>query len=121
MAKIRLGRYRVDCYLDGKRDVGSHSLRSLNRVNYFETVEAAVDDWLATGWGYERELSGGVAEALLGEAAFVLDRKMKRIVTVITHRWPDLGESRLPVATILDVASGCTRTVRIEDSQQSLA
>ena len=99
MKKCKQTRYRIDCF-----------------------IEAALDHWLATGWGYEHPELGAVTadwdatKELLMECAFIVDRKLKRVVYVVTYRWPELGESRLAVATILDVASGTVRSARVEDA-----
>lgn len=119
--KVKRGRYRLDCYQHGEAAVGERSMRAYNGRAHFETAEAALEDWLATGWEYERPEAFDTvpgwdpADALLVEAAFIVDRKDGRVVFVVTYRWPELGESRLPVATVLDVAAGTIRTVRVED------
>ena len=125
--QTRRRRYRLDCYVNGEPDCGKHSLHAQNGRAHFASPGAAIDDWLSTGWGYETPAWDQVdedwdaAQALLGEAGFIVDRKTKRVVLVVTYRWPDLGESRLPVATVLDVASGTTRTVRVEDCERDAA
>ena len=120
--KIKRGRFRLDCYLGGEASVGERSLMACNGKAHFETAEAALNDWLTIGWDFESPEHLDVVpdwdpvEVLLAEAAFIVDRKTNRVVFVVTYRWPELGESRSPVATLLDVASGAVRTVRVEDS-----
>ncbi len=109
--KAKLSRFRRDHYLNGEPTAGRW------RGHSFDTAEAAVAEWLAVSWwDYELDFGDETAETLLREACFVVDCKMERVVQVVTFRWPDLGESRLPIATILDVATGTVRSERVEDA-----
>jgi hypothetical protein len=120
----KLGNFRLDCYLAGDPPQPEGYWLKLPRLvpaHFFDTPEAALTKWLASGWSYDGncELNqDDVPEMLLSETGLIVDRYSKRVVTVVTYRWADLGESRLPVAVVLDVASGTTRIVRVESGIQ---
>lgn len=68
---------------------------------------------------YEHELGDDAATVMLADCGFVVDRKSKRVAVMLSYRWPGLGESRLPVASVFDVASGTVRTLAVEECQRA--
>jgi len=121
-----VGRFRLDHYIGGEHVVGGAFCRAGDAEalagHLFDTPEAAAERWLAVGWGYEDAEdhpdpeSWDAAEALLSEAAMLVDQVCGRVVQVVTYREPQLGESRLPVAQVLDVMTGKLVTATIEQS-----
>ncbi len=107
-------RFVLHGFMDGRYD---------SAVGY-PAIDQAIDNWLDSRWRYENpspHLAHLVpedwepAEAMLQDFALIVDRETERVVRTIAFRWPDLGESRLPVAYIVDVATGSVvRTVSAE-------
>jgi hypothetical protein len=116
---VALGRFRVDNYLSGVRERGARCDAYYRVGHFFPTVEEAVSHWLAGGWryeGFEADDEVDVAETMLRDAAVIVDRQTKRVVRALAYRWPELVESRLPVAMIVDQTTGVVTTETVESS-----
>ena len=116
---VELGQYRLDCYVAGGVPPTEVELVAQGRVrsHFFDSRVTAIKEWLGVCWSYERdEETRDVLDMLMSEAGIVVDRYTGRIVAVVAFRWDDSGESRLPVAMVVNVAGdGRMFTVRVED------
>jgi hypothetical protein len=123
-----LGRFRLDCYAAGRCEDGREAVflssdadREAYTAAHFPSAAEAVEDFLAAQW--ELTADPGVpdpdqiAETLLSTTAVVVDRALHRVAALVAFRWAELGESRLPVAMIVELPGGEVRLQAVEQYQ----
>ncbi len=123
----KLGRFRLDWYCTGECDHWNKNLlrfaedRASYAAAHFESASDAVASFLASNWDWTTEPDipepDKIPETLLGNTALVVDREKRCVAAVIAFRWPELGESRLPVAMITTLPGGAIRLETIEQHQ----
>lgn len=126
-ARVELARFRVDTYRYGVHAYGgacsSNDPIELNGVHFFDSVLDAAANWLHISWEWESlpdvdseidRTTWNPTDIMLNEMALIVDRVSNRPVAVISHRPARSGESRRPVAMIVDLNTGVIAEQTIE-------
>ncbi|MGO8688998.1 MAG: hypothetical protein ACLQLG_05140 [Thermoguttaceae bacterium] len=123
---LDLGRFRLEVYAAGTCDLRGRGFFSAEdhavyRAAHFPSAEAAVAAFLDDLWDWTADPDipepERIPETLLANTAVVVDRARHRTAALVAFRWPELGESRLPVAMIVNLPSGEVSVQAVEQHQ----